>query len=97
MFMMSCVTLVSTQIHGPVCLPSCSFHLASCEVSLTILTSTNVGENRRVFQNYPGPKNKDDIKNEVDLKNEDELKNEDDLRKEDDVINEGYFGNEDYL
>ena len=47
-------------------------------VSATILTSTIVRENRRVFYNYPGPKNRDnedDIKDEGILKNEDELKN----------------------
>ena len=41
----------------PVCLPVCQFQLASGEVSLTILTSTNIGEYRRVFYNYPGAKN----------------------------------------
>ena len=39
------------------CLSVCPFQLASGEVSLTILTSTIVGEYRRVFYNYPGPKN----------------------------------------
>ena len=33
------------------------FQLASGEVSLTILTSNIVGEYRRVFHNYPVPKN----------------------------------------
>ena len=40
-----------------VCLPVCLFQLASGEVSLTILMSNIVGEYRRVFYNYPGPKN----------------------------------------
>ena len=40
-----------------VCLPVCLFQLASGDVSLTILTSNIVGEYRRVFYNYPGPKN----------------------------------------
>ena len=31
--------------------------VASGEVSLTLLTSTLVGEYHRVFYNYPGPKN----------------------------------------
>ena len=34
-------------------LSACLFQLASGEVSLTILTSTIVGEYRRVFYNYP--------------------------------------------
>ena len=38
-------------------LPVRLFKLASGEVSLTILTSNNVGEYHRVFYNYPGPKN----------------------------------------
>ena len=33
------------------------FQLASGEVLLTTLTSTIVGEHRRVIYNYPGPKN----------------------------------------
>ena len=33
------------------------FQLASGDVLLTILTSTIVWEYRRVFNNYPGPKN----------------------------------------
>ena len=37
--------------------PVCLLQLASGEVSLTILTSTIVGEYRRVFNNYPDPKN----------------------------------------
>ena len=41
----------------PACLPVCQFQLAPGEVSLTLLTSTIVGECRRVFYNYPGPKN----------------------------------------
>ena len=41
----------------PACLPACQFQLASGEVSLTIVTSTIVGEYRRVFYNYPGAKN----------------------------------------
>ena len=35
------------------CLPVCLFQLVSGEVSLPILTSTIVGEHRRVFNNYP--------------------------------------------
>ena len=41
----------------PVCLPVCLFQLPSGEVLLTILTSTIVGKYRRVFNNYPHPKN----------------------------------------
>ena len=37
-----------------------------------IYTSTIVSENRRVFYNYPGPKNRD---NEDDIKDEGILKN----------------------
>ena len=51
----------SQHIGLPVCLSArlsvCLFQLASGEVLLTILTSTIVGEYRRVFNNYPGPKN----------------------------------------
>ena len=47
----------SLPTHRFVCPPVCLFQLASGEVSLTILTSTIVGEYRRVFNNYPGPKN----------------------------------------
>ena len=42
----------------PACLPVRPFQLASWEVLLTILMSNIVGEYRRVFYNYPGPKNK---------------------------------------
>ena len=46
----------NTQICLSVCLPARLFQLASGEVLLTILTSTIVGEYRRVFYNYPGQK-----------------------------------------
>ena len=47
----------SLQIGLPVCLSARLFQLASGEGSLTILTSTIVGEYRIGFNNYPGPKN----------------------------------------
>ena len=48
---------VRPSIFPSACLPACQFQLASGEVSLTILTSTIVGEYRRVFYKYPGPTN----------------------------------------
>ena len=48
---------IGLPVRSPACLPACLFQLASGEVSLTILTSNIVGEYRRVFYNYPGPKN----------------------------------------
>ena len=49
---------VASQYTGlSACPPACLFQLASREVSLTIVMSNIVGEYRRVFYNYPGPKN----------------------------------------
>ena len=51
-------TIAASQYTGlSVCPPACLFQLASEEVSLTMITSTIVGEYHRVFYNYPGPKN----------------------------------------
>ena len=61
--------------------PARLFRLASGELSLTIVTSNIVGEYRRVFYNYPGPKNEDNLKNEDVFKNEDNIKNENDIKK----------------
>ena len=48
---------IGLPVFPPAWMPVCLLQLASGEVSLTILTSNNVGEYRRVFYNYPGPKN----------------------------------------
>ena len=57
MFLVRLTQYMVFSVCPPVCLSFCLFQLASGEVSLTILLSNIVGEYRRVFFNYPEPKN----------------------------------------